>query len=308
MTRRLDGSRRHPGVVRRVLPRAHRRPGGRLGGDRRRAQRPGRRPHRLGQDARRVPLVDRPAGQRARPAEPQRRCRVLYVSPMKALAVDVERNLRAPLAGIRHAAARLGLPEPDLTVGDPVRRHPGRRAPAVPAHPARHPHHHARVAVPACSPRRPASRCAASRRSSSTRCTPSPAPSAAPTWRCPSSGSTHLLDAARPAHRAVGDGAPGRGGRPVPRRPARRRRSCSRRRPRRSSSRSSCPVEDMGELGQPTGEVSGSAGRARSAVRRSGRTSRSASSTWSQAHRSTIVFANSRRLAERLCARLNEID
>ncbi len=46
-----------------------------------------------------------------------RRCRVLYVSPLKALAVDVERNLRAPLAGIRHAASRLGLPEPDITVG-----------------------------------------------------------------------------------------------------------------------------------------------------------------------------------------------
>ncbi|HLV58661.1 MAG TPA: ATP-dependent helicase [Natronosporangium sp.] len=44
-------------------------------------------------------------------------CRVVYVSPLKALAVDVERNLRAPLVGIRHAAARLGLPEPDVTVG-----------------------------------------------------------------------------------------------------------------------------------------------------------------------------------------------
>src|ERR1043166_5723723 len=32
------------------------------------------------------------------------RCRVLYVSPLKALAVDVERNLRAPLAGIAQAA------------------------------------------------------------------------------------------------------------------------------------------------------------------------------------------------------------
>jgi ATP-dependent Lhr-like helicase len=50
------------------------------------------------------------------PAEPARRCRVLYVSPMKALAVDVERNLRAPLAGIRHAAARLGQPEPQIAV------------------------------------------------------------------------------------------------------------------------------------------------------------------------------------------------
>jgi ATP-dependent helicase Lhr and Lhr-like helicase len=43
-------------------------------------------------------------------------CRVLYVSPLKALAVDVERNLRAPLAGIRHAAQRLGLPPPDISV------------------------------------------------------------------------------------------------------------------------------------------------------------------------------------------------
>ena len=33
--------------------------------------------------------------------------RVLYVSPLKALTYDVERNLRAPLAGIALAAARL---------------------------------------------------------------------------------------------------------------------------------------------------------------------------------------------------------
>ncbi|MBB4760463.1 ATP-dependent Lhr-like helicase [Actinoplanes digitatis] len=51
------------------------------------------------------------------PAEPRRRCRVLYVSPLKALAVDVERNLRGPLTGIRQASGRLGLPPPDITVG-----------------------------------------------------------------------------------------------------------------------------------------------------------------------------------------------
>ncbi|WP_380279544.1 ATP-dependent helicase [Kitasatospora purpeofusca] len=51
------------------------------------------------------------------PAEPKRRCRVLYISPLKALAVDVERNLRAPLAGLRQAAVRLGLPEPEIQVG-----------------------------------------------------------------------------------------------------------------------------------------------------------------------------------------------
>ncbi|MHA6626048.1 ATP-dependent helicase [Pseudonocardia sichuanensis] len=51
------------------------------------------------------------------PPEAAQRCRVLYVSPLKALAVDVQRNLRSPLAGIRQAATRLGLPEPDITVG-----------------------------------------------------------------------------------------------------------------------------------------------------------------------------------------------
>jgi ATP-dependent Lhr-like helicase len=50
------------------------------------------------------------------PEDRLRRCRVLYVSPMKALAVDVERNLRSPLVGIRQASARLGLPVPDVTV------------------------------------------------------------------------------------------------------------------------------------------------------------------------------------------------
>src|ERR1700712_139247 len=50
------------------------------------------------------------------PDDPMRRCRVLYVSPLKALAVDVERNLRSPLAGIGQAAARLGLAAPNVTV------------------------------------------------------------------------------------------------------------------------------------------------------------------------------------------------
>src|SRR3989440_1158621 len=49
-------------------------------------------------------------------AQPSRRCRVLYISPLKALAVDVERNLRSPLAGIRQAAHRLGQPQPDIGV------------------------------------------------------------------------------------------------------------------------------------------------------------------------------------------------
>ena len=50
------------------------------------------------------------------PPEKLLRCRTLYISPLKALAVDVERNLRSPLAGIRRESALLGLPEPDIRV------------------------------------------------------------------------------------------------------------------------------------------------------------------------------------------------
>src|ERR671934_1274503 len=50
------------------------------------------------------------------PAGPKQRCRVLYVSPLKALAHDVDRNLRAPLVGIGLAAQRLGLPPPRIDV------------------------------------------------------------------------------------------------------------------------------------------------------------------------------------------------
>jgi ATP-dependent Lhr-like helicase len=54
--------------------------------------------------------------------EKQQRCRVLYISPIKALAVDVERNLRAPLVGIAQAAKRMGIefhePQVAIRTGD----------------------------------------------------------------------------------------------------------------------------------------------------------------------------------------------
>lgn len=52
-------------------------------------------------------------------AHPERQAgtRVLYVSPLKALAVDVERNLRTPLAGLTRIAERRGLPAPGISVG-----------------------------------------------------------------------------------------------------------------------------------------------------------------------------------------------
>ena len=57
--------------------------------------------------------------------EAERGCRVVYLSPLKALAVDVERNLRSPLAGIANMAAREGVAMPgrpraegEVTQGD----------------------------------------------------------------------------------------------------------------------------------------------------------------------------------------------
>ncbi|MFI5777375.1 ATP-dependent helicase [Nocardia sp. NPDC051570] len=51
------------------------------------------------------------------PVDGPRRTSVLYISPLKALAVDVERNLRAPLVGVTQTAKRLGLAAPEITVG-----------------------------------------------------------------------------------------------------------------------------------------------------------------------------------------------
>ncbi|MDP2292197.1 MAG: DEAD/DEAH box helicase [Actinomycetota bacterium] len=55
-----------------------------------------------------------PAG--AAPVDPKARTKVLYISPLRALAFDVEKNLRSPLMGIRLAAERLGEPFVEPTV------------------------------------------------------------------------------------------------------------------------------------------------------------------------------------------------
>ncbi len=47
---------------------------------------------------------------RPRPEAKTHRTRIVYISPLRALAVDVEKNLRAPLQGVRLAAERLGEP------------------------------------------------------------------------------------------------------------------------------------------------------------------------------------------------------
>jgi ATP-dependent Lhr-like helicase len=70
------------------------------------------------------------------PADAPKGCRVVYISPLKALAADVERNLRSPLQGIANMAQREGVPfrMPEISVrtGDTspkerarFRNHPG---------------------------------------------------------------------------------------------------------------------------------------------------------------------------------------
>ncbi|GGD61922.1 ATP-dependent helicase [Microbacterium murale] len=53
----------------------------------------------------------------AAPAKGTARTRILYISPLKALGVDVERNLRSPLVGIGQSARRLGMAAPSVSVG-----------------------------------------------------------------------------------------------------------------------------------------------------------------------------------------------
>lgn len=65
-------------------------------------------------------LVER-AGQQALPIDGAETSthggvKVLYISPLKALGVDVENNLRAPLTGIARVAHRMGRDMPDISV------------------------------------------------------------------------------------------------------------------------------------------------------------------------------------------------
>ena len=64
--------------------------------DRDRRARPGAGADRLGQDARRLPRW----GSTGSTETPGEGLRLLYVSPLKALNYDIERNLRGPLAGL----------------------------------------------------------------------------------------------------------------------------------------------------------------------------------------------------------------
>ena len=238
------------------------------------------------------------------PEERLRRCRVLYVSPMKALAVDVERNLRSPLVGIRHAATRLGLPEPDITVavrsGDTPadERRAFARAPGD---------------VLATTPEPLFLLLTSAAREAlagvETVILDEVHAIAGTKRGAHLALSLERLDAllARPAQR-IGLSATVRpveeiarflaGGRPVDvvQPPS----------TKQWDLKVVVPVPDLAEIGQPSGDLSGAA---------SGHEQRT--SIWPHveerivdlvaAHTSTLVFSNSRRLAERLTSRLNEI-
>ncbi|MGH3834370.1 MAG: DEAD/DEAH box helicase, partial [Pseudonocardiaceae bacterium] len=240
------------------------------------------------------------------PDEPKRRCRVLYISPLKALAVDVERNLRSPLAGIRQATRRLGLPQPDIRVAMRTGDTPAEQRRAFVRTPA-----DVLVTTPESLFLLLTSAARESLRGVNTVIVDEVHAVAASKRGAHLALSLERLDALleRPAQR-IGLSATVRpveevsaflaGGRPVHVvQPA--------------SAKTievavQVPVPDMSALGELVGdELTGDAGG--SAEHRA--------SIWPaveqrvldlvRAHRSTIVFANSRRLAERLTSRLNEL-
>ncbi|HEV2086988.1 MAG TPA: DEAD/DEAH box helicase, partial [Cryptosporangiaceae bacterium] len=238
------------------------------------------------------------------PAAPTRRCRVLYVSPLKALAVDVERNLRAPLAGIGQAAVRLGIPQPDVTVGIRTGDTPAADRRAFTRTPP-----DILITTPESLFLLLTSAARESLRGVETVIVDEVHAV------CGTKRGAHLalclerLDALldAPAQR-IGLSATVRPVEEVSRFLGGSRAVAVVQPPAAKTVELTVevPVEDMGALGQPTGEVEGNAlGDPRR------------TSIWPavearvlalvEEHRSTIVFANSRRLAERLCAHLNEL-
>ncbi len=237
------------------------------------------------------------------PADPKKRCRVLYVSPLKALAVDVERNLRSPLTGIRQESARLGLAEPEVKVGIRSGDTPAAERRALATRPPD---------ILITTPESLFLMLTSATREALTGIETvilDEVHAVAGTKR-----GAHLaltlerLDAllTKPARR-IGLSATVRPVDEIARYLSPRRKTEIVQPPSGKEFDLSVvvPVEDLGELGgSPVADGSGSQETDRPSI-------------WPhveeriadlvQSHRSTIVFANSRRLAERLCNRLNEI-
>jgi ATP-dependent Lhr-like helicase len=243
----------------------------------------------------------------ATPPKPER-LRVVYVSPLKALAVDIERNLRAPLAGMRQVAAARGLSGPDITTairtGDTPaadRRRFGREPPdilittpeslyLVLTSAAREALRHVETVIvdevhAVAGTKRGAHLALSLERLDELLATPSQRIGLSATVR-PHAEVARFLGGPARTVRVVAPPAE-----------------------KAFDIRVVVPVEDMTAPGSVTFEGDGSARDDGSPEERA--------SVWPaveerivdliEANRSTIVFANSRRLAERLCARLNEI-
>ncbi|HSP15555.1 MAG TPA: DEAD/DEAH box helicase [Thermoanaerobaculia bacterium] len=274
------------------------------------------------------------------PEPPKReRCRVLYVSPLKALAVDVERNLRAPLAGIANVATERGepfvVPQIAIRTGDTPQQERTRflREPAdilittpeslylLLTSNARETLRSVETVIideiHALVPNKRGAHLALSLERLALLCQNPP-------QRIGLSATQHPLEEV--AH-FLG-GCELSGGRPRPSGRGEARRSTDalheefadhRARPKfrpvtiidtgekkKLTLKVEVPVEEMAKIGQSTGIASGpaAAGPARSSI-------------WPaihprlleliRAHRSTLIFVNSRRLAERLAAAINEL-
>ena len=250
--------------------------------------------------------VDQLVVEQAAGATPEaaRRCRVLYLSPLKALAVDVERNLRSPLTGIAVQAQLRGLPAPRIDVavrsGDTPtdqRRQFGKAGADI------------LITTPESLFLILTSRAREMLAGVETVIVDEVHAVAGTKRGAHLAVSLSRLDAMldRPAQR-IGLSATVRpleevgrfltGGRPVTmvQPPTTKKIDVD----------VVIPIADLSTLGEPTGDLTGTA---------AGEVART--SIWPhveerivdliEQHRSTIVFANSRRLAERLTARLNEI-
>ncbi len=238
---------------------------------------------------------------------------VLYVSPLKALTYDVERNLRAPLAGIALAADRFGTPIPEITVASRTGDTPSEDRREIARHPpdilvttpeslyliltsqAREILRDVEQVVvdevhAIAGTKRGAHLALSLERLEALR-----PEGASPLQRIGLSATQRPLDRIA---RFLGGTAPGRDVAIVD---AGMRKALD--------LRVVVPVEDMARLGEPLPHEQQPGGPAAGPEARS--------SIWPaihprileliRAHRSTIVFVNSRRLAERLAQRLNEL-
>lgn len=228
---------------------------------------------------------------------------VLYISPLKALAVDVERNLRAPLAGLRQEGLRLGQPVAPITVAVRTGDTPPQERRQQLRHPA-----DILITTPESLYLMLTSAARETLRGVHTVIVDEVHAVAGNKRGAHLALSLERLDALlpEPAQR-IGLSATVRPAAEVARflggpRPVR---VVAEPTDKQLLIDVVVPVADMTELGVVTAEVSGSAG---------GEAPRA--SIWPfveqrigevvDAHRSTLVFVNSRRLAERLTARLNE--